>query len=273
MSRNFSSEKDFKASETPQNSGDYQKQSDILLEAAGLAHDLNNVLATISGYAELIREDLPAGSSLKDDAGRILSGVMRARMITEELLTLGKYSGHEQQETDAADMLTETIDFMVSVKPANILVEKDIPGIRALVVCEPLKLFRIFMNLIKNAFQSMDKNGGKLTAGIYLPSPDQIENMYFSIKNKISADENMFYNMFSKKSTVVIYFRDTGSGIDSSVIERIYDPYFTTRHASGGSGLGLSVVRKIITEMNGEILVTSSSGDGTEFKILLPLAC
>lgn len=271
MNRNPSSKKKSHGNEIPDSPGDNKIAVDISIEAAGLAHDLNNVLATISGYAELLREDLPAGSSLKDDTNKIISGVIRARLLTEELLTLGKYSGHSQKETDAAGILSESIDFLASIQPQNILIEKDIPDIMAFVSCEPVKLFRIFMNIIKNAFQAMEKNGGKLTTGLYFPSPEQVENMLLSIKNKKSPVENMFYNMFEKKSFVVIYFSDTGTGIDSSVMERIYDPYFTTRHKSGGTGLGLSVVRRMVTEMNGEIFITSSPGKGTEFQILLPL--
>lgn len=271
MNRDPISKNENQGKEIRESTGDFKSPDDISLEAAGLAHDLNNVLATISGYAELIREDLPAGSPLREDANKVISGVIRARLLTDELLTLGKYSGRGQKETDVAGILSESLDFLVSLQPRNILVEKNIPEITAVVNCEPVRLFRVFLNIIKNAFQSMEKTGGKLTAGLYLPSPEQLESMLAEIKSKRNETENMFYDKFDNKNFVVIFLRDTGSGIDSSVIDRIYDPYFTQRDKQGGTGLGLTVVRKIVTGLNGDIIVTSRSGEGTEFQILLPL--
>lgn len=257
-----------KSNENPENS---DRPADIALQAAGLAHDLNNVLATISGYAELIREGLPAGSPLKDDTNKIISGIFRARLLTEELLTLGKYSDNGVRENDVGSILTETIDFLTSVLPDNIIVEKEIPGIRVIVRCEPVKLFRIFLNIIRNAIQAMEISGGKLSAGLYLPSHEQIDNMLYNIKNGKGLRENMFYNISGNRRYAVIYFRDTGQGIDKSVIDRIYDPYFTRRNKQGGTGLGLAVVRNIVTELNGDIIVESRPGEGTSFEILLPL--
>lgn len=271
MSGNSSLRKKGSGNKSPEDPADSTRTSGIALQAAGLAHDLNNVLATISGYAELLRDDLPAGSPLKDDTDKIISGIFRARLLTEEILTLGKYSDHGIKENDVAGILSETIDFLMPVLPDNILVEKDIPGIRSVIRCEPVKLFRIFLNIIKNAIQSMECFGGKLTAGIFLPSPEQLDNMLYNIKSRSNRSENMFYNISVEKSFVAIYFRDTGQGIDESVIDRIYDPYFSKRDKSGGTGLGLTVVRNIVTELNGDIIVTSRPGEGTEFRILLPI--
>jgi len=257
-----------KSNEDPEDS---TRAADIALQAAGLAHDLNNVLATISGYAEMIREDLPAGSPLKDDANHIISGIFRARLLTEEILTLGKYSARGDKENDVAAILMETIDFLTSVLPDNIIIEKDIPVIPVLIRCQPVKLFRIFLNIIRNAIQSMENRGGKLSAGLYLPSNEQLDNMLYNIKNRKEGIKNMLYNISEKRRYAVIYFRDTGPGIDKSVIERIYDPYFTKRNKQGGTGLGLAVVRNIVTELNGDIIVTSRPGEGTGFEILLPL--
>lgn len=243
MSRNSSSKRKGSVNEITDKPGEYSRPDDISLQAAQLAHDLNNVLATISGYAEMIRDDLPSGSPLRNDTNRIMSGVIRARLLTEEILNLGKYTVQVKKETDVAALLRESIDFLVSIQPENILIETDVPDIRAFVSCVPGKLFRVFMNIIKNAIQAMEKTGGKLTAGLFLSSPEQ----------------------------VVIYFRDTGPGIDRSVIEKIYDPYFTTRNTSGGRGLGLSVVKDIVSEMNGIINVVSNPGEGTEFRLLLPV--
>jgi len=244
----------------------------MALEVAGLAHDLNNVLATISGYAEMISEDLPADSPLKDDANKIISGIIRAKLLTEEILTLGKYSPNDNKESDVAAILNETMDFLTSVLSDNIMIEKEIPAIRVLVRSVPVKLFRIFLNIFKNAIQSMEKMGGKLSAGIYFPSPGQLDNMLYNIKNRKGNVGNMLYNISKHNSFVIIYIRDTGQGIDDSAIERIYDPYFTTRKKSGGTGLGLSVVYNLVTEINGTINIISRPGEGTEFHILLPLA-
>lgn len=272
MKRTPSPKKGNHGNEIPESPGDYETPVDYSIETAGLAHDINNILATISGYAEMIREDLPADSPLKEDANRIISGVIRARLLTEEFLTPGKFLGYGQKETDVAVILSESIDFLVSLKPGNILVETNVPEIRVFVKGDPVKLFRIFLNIIKNAFQSMEKSGGKLSAGLYLPSPEQLQDMLNNIKSSKCQAVNMLKNISEEINFVVIYFRDTGQGIDSSIIDRIYDPYFSQRDKPGGTGLGLTVVRNIVTEMNGEIIVSSRRGEGTEFSVLLPVS-
>jgi signal transduction histidine kinase len=228
--------------------------TDNLLAAAGIAHDLNNVLTTISGYAEMIREDLPQGSPAGIKAGKILAGVSKAKLLTGEIMALGRYIEQDEKVSDVQKILEDTIDFLKPVMPQSIFIEVDKLSDLQLVQAEPFKLFRIFLNLITNAAGSMEEKGGKL-----------IIKMHYMKTVKL---ENMFYNIFENNGSVAVIFTDTGTGIDPGVIERIFDPYYTT--SARGTGLGLMVVKKLIADIKGGIRVESKVDEGSEFTVYLP---
>jgi CheY-like chemotaxis protein len=156
-----------------------------------------------------------------------------------------------------AEVLKETIGFVKSSVPANIALKSRIPKLNAGVLADPTQLFRVFLNLMTNAIQAMEENGGTLTVNISVVKREFVQ---LELNKDIVADEY-----------VLLTFKDTGEGMDQSLIGRIFEPFFTTREVGKGTGLGLSVIHGIITEMEGEIVVSSEKGKGSVFNVYLPV--
>ncbi len=235
-----------------------QKLETIGALAGGIAHDFNNILATISGYAEMLKEDLPKDSEDADKVCRIQSAVSKGRSITNQILTFSRQVDQEKVNIDVAEVLKETISFTKSVLSPSVIIKSHITKTGAFVYADPTQLFRVFLNLMTNAFQAMEEKGGRLTVSLNVEEGKRVQH---ELNKDIVADEY-----------VLVTFQDTGKGMEPSLLERIFEPFFTTRDIGKGTGLGLSVVHGIITEMEGEILVSSTSNKGSEFYIYLPIS-
>jgi len=235
-----------------------QKLETIGALAGGIAHDFNNILATISGYAEMLREDLPKDSDLSEKAGKIQGAVIKARSITNQILTFSRQVEQEKVPVRVSEVLSETIGFVRSAAPSNIVIKSRITSKKANVFADPTQLFRVFLNLMTNAVQSMEEEGGTLSVSMEITEGKLIRH---ELNKDIVADEY-----------VLLVFKDTGKGMEPSLISRVFEPFFTTREVGKGTGLGLSVVHGIITEMEGEILVSSKKEKGSVFYVYLPVS-
>lgn len=235
-----------------------QKLETIGSLAGGIAHDFNSILATISGYSEMLNEDLPKDSDSSEKVARILGAVKKAQSITSQILTFSRQVEQEKVLINVTDVLKETIGFIKSSIPANVILKSRIPRIEANVLADPTQLFRVFLNLMTNAIQAMEENGGVLSVGISVVEREFVKH---DLNNDIVADEY-----------ILITFKDTGEGMEPSLIGRIFEPFFTTREVGKGTGLGLSVIHGIITEMEGEIVVSSKIEEGSEFDVYLPVS-
>lgn len=234
-----------------------QKLETIGVLAGGIAHDFNNILAIIAGYAEMLREDLKNDNEAADKAERILIAVRRGKSIIEKILTFSMQIAHEKRPVKVSEILNETFEFINSIKPTGIKIETDIADNQAMVLGDPTQLFRLCLNMITNAIQAMEENGGTLIVILR-----QVEG--YELKKEVAR------NNYAEKY-VLITFKDTGKGIEPSSLGKIFDPFYTTRETGKGSGLGLSVVYGIVKEMEGEIVVSSVLNQGSVFKIYLPL--
>jgi PAS domain S-box-containing protein len=235
-----------------------QKLETIGALAGGIAHDFNNILATISGYSEMLQDDLPEGSGLSEKVIKIQRAVLKAQSITNQILTFSRQVEQEKIQIRISEVLKETIGFIKSVVPVNINIRSRIPKTDPVVSADPTQLFRVFLNLMTNAIQSMEENGGTLSVNLSVVEGKVIKN---ELNKDIVADEY-----------VMITFKDTGKGMDESLIGRIFEPFFTTREVGKGTGLGLSVINGIISELEGEIIVSSKKDKGSVFHIYIPVS-
>jgi two-component system cell cycle sensor histidine kinase/response regulator CckA len=235
-----------------------QKLETIGSLAGGIAHDFNNILATISGYSEMLQDDLPKNSESSDKVSKIQTAVKKAQSITNQILTFSRQVEQEKVLINVAEVLKETFGFVKSSIPANIILKSRIPKMKANVLADPTQLFRVFLNLMTNAIQAMEEEGGTLSVDIAVVRREFVKD---ELNKGILADEY-----------VLLTFKDTGEGMDPSLIGRIFEPFFTTREVGKGTGLGLSVIHGIITEMEGEIIVSSKKKEGSEFLIYLPVS-
>ncbi len=235
-----------------------QKLETIGSLAGGIAHDFNNILATISGYSEMLQEDLPKNSDMAEKVSRIQLAVKKAQSITNQILTFSRHVEQEKVLINVSEVLKETIGFVKSSIPSNVVLLSRISKVEVNVLADPTQLFRVFLNLMTNAIQAMEENGGTLSVKIAVVRREFLQH---ELNKDIVADEY-----------VQLTFKDTGEGMDPSLIGRIFEPFFTTREVGKGTGLGLSVIHGIITEMEGEIVVSSEKGKGSVFNVYLPVS-
>jgi signal transduction histidine kinase len=235
-----------------------QKLETIGALAGGIAHDFNNILATISGYSEMLIEDLPKASDLSEKVSKIQGAVLKARSITNQILTFSRQVEQDKIHISVSEVLKETIGFVKSSIPQNITVKSKIPSRGAIVFADPTQLFRVFLNLMTNAIQAMEEFGGTLSVTLDIIEGKEVRH---ELTKDIVADEY-----------VLITFKDTGKGMEQSLMRRVFEPFFTTREVGKGTGLGLSVVHGIVTEMEGDILVSSRIEKGSVFYVYLPVS-
>ena len=224
--------------------------------AAWIAHDLNNLLAAISGYAEMLLEDLPPGSPSARKAREILNAVDKAGSLTQEILGSGANAPQRKEIVSVNGVLRECIGLIRGISPRGVAVKTSLTRDEVTVVAVPVHLFRVFINLMTNAIQAMEGKSGTLTVRLARLK-----------KNELVKEPG---NEVPATGYALISFTDTGRGISKCSRERIFEPGFTTRES--GSGMGLSVVSSLVKEMGGYIRVSSAPGRGSRFRIMLPVA-
>jgi signal transduction histidine kinase/ActR/RegA family two-component response regulator len=233
-----------------------QKMEAIGTLAGGIAHDFNNILSAVMGFTELSLIQVPPGSQLETNLRHVLSAGLRAKKLISQILTFSRQSHPEIQPVQLAGIIKEAIELIRASLPATIEIEQDLNS-KAYVLGDPSQLHQVVMNLCTNASQAMQPNGGVLRLSLREcvigpgGSPDGSEA--------------------GPGNCLAMEVSDTGSGMSPETLKRIFDPFFTTKEKGLGTGMGLSVVHGIIKSCQGEISVASKLGQGTTFRILLPV--
>jgi signal transduction histidine kinase len=226
--------------------------------AAGIAHDFNNILSTISGYSEMLKDDLPEASELSDKVSRIQGAVLKARSVTDKMFSLNMQPEQAKTEVFVNEVLKETIDFIRSSVHPGILIKSRIPVKSIFVLADPTQLFRVFLNIMTNAVQAIGNDPGTISVNL---NCIDVKNISHKLNLDITADRY-----------ALLTFKDTGKGMEPEIIGKIFDPFFTTNETGKGTGLGLSVVNEIVSEMDGRILISSKKKKGSIFYVYLPVA-
>jgi len=220
--------------------------------AGGIAHDFNNILVAIIGNISLAERLMEENHKSRELLETALTASMRAKELTGKLLTFA--GGGEPAKTSSSlpELLRESTSFALS--GSNVKCEFSIPQIIWPINMDRGQIDQVIRNLVLNADQSMP-NGGKIT---------------ISCENVEAEDDDI--SGLKKGRYVRVTLQDTGTGIDRANLEKIFDPYFSTKEKDSikGSGLGLSIVHSIIMKHNGLILVDSTPGEGTVFTLYLP---
>ncbi len=224
--------------------------------AGGIAHDFNNILFPMFGYLEMMLEDVPKESPLRDHLVEVFSGAKRARDLIKQILTFSRQSDHERKPLETQRVIKEALKLIKSSLPTTIEISKDIQKDCGLVLAEPTQIHQIVMNLCTNAYHAMEETGGKLA---------------ITLKEVELVAEDLKDPAMIPGPHVCLTVADTGPGMEQSIIDRIFDPYFTTKEEGKGSGLGLAVIHGIVKNHGGYISVYSEPGRGAEFKVYLPV--
>jgi len=219
-----------------------ERLATIGILSSGVAHELNEPLGNILGYAQLVKTCPSLPQEARADIEKIESASLHAREVIRNLLLFARQAPSRKQPVDLNDLVRKGIYFFAARcdKHGVGLLQKLEPNLPT-VDADPAQMNQMLVNLVVNAIQAMPE-GGRLT-----------------LKTK------------SKNGHVSLVVEDTGSGMSEEVLKKIYIPFFTTKDVGQGTGLGLPVVHGIVTSHGGSLKVKSSSGRGTRFEILLPV--
>jgi two-component system cell cycle sensor histidine kinase/response regulator CckA len=233
-----------------------QKMQALGTLAGGVAHDFNNILMMILGYTELAQDDLPLDSPIRAHLQQVLTAGRRATALVRQILTFSRQTPVEWTPVSLTALLREILPFVQTLLPATIALEAHLPPEPCPVLANPTQMFQIVMNLGANAEYAMRATGGRLAVRL---EPVEVDAALAATHPSLRLGP-----------AVRLSVHDTGPGIPSDVLARIYEPFFTTKAVGHGTGLGLSVVHGIIADHGGTILVESTLGQGTTFTIYLP---
>jgi two-component system cell cycle sensor histidine kinase/response regulator CckA len=233
-----------------------QKMEAIGTLAGGIAHDFNNILGGIIGFTDMALLQSTPESELHNNLLHIRQGGKRAADLVQQILTFSRQSVEEKRPVRVVPLILESLKLLRATLPSTIDIVQELTATDAMVLAAPVQIHQIVMNLCANAFSSMRDKGGHL--GIRL--------------QRVTADECGKAEEGHGGNWVELKVEDTGHGIDSENIQRIFTPFFTTKQPGEGTGMGLSVVHGIVKELGGDISVQSQRGEGTTFTVLLPVA-
>jgi signal transduction histidine kinase/DNA-binding response OmpR family regulator len=235
-----------------------QKMEAIGTLAGGIAHDLNNILAPIMVYTEIILLDTIPGSKQEAKLREVLSATERARDLIRQILQFSRQKQKEIKPVIVSDIISEVLKLIRPSTPSTIDIRYESDSSTDLIFADPTQIHQIIMNLCTNASYAMRENGGVLKISLTTVNLDQ----------ETAADINNLKAGHYKKISV----QDTGTGMYKDVVQRIFEPYFTTKKAGEGTGMGLAVIHGIVKSLNGTITVDSEPGKGSTFNVYLPIA-
>jgi len=225
--------------------------------AGGIAHDFNNILFPIIGYTELTMDEVSEDSVAHNNLQEILKAANRAKDLVKQILTFSRQSDQERRPVKVQNIITETLRLLRASIPASIEIVHKIQDDCGPVMGDATQIHQVIMNLCTNAYQAMQDKGGKLEVIL-----TEIDIGYEKMTDKIGMQPGKHLRLLVK---------DEGCGMEASVLDRIFEPYYTTKEQGKGTGLGLSVIHGIVKNHRGDINVKSTPGKGTIFQVHLPL--
>ncbi len=230
-----------------------QKMESIGTLAGGVAHDFNNTLSIILGNAELSLADIPADNPAHLNLQEIRSASLRAKDIVRQLLGLSRKTEQILKPIRLVPVVEEAIKFLRATLPANITIQSSLSIEDDVVRADATQIHQIMINLFTNASHAMEDEGGILS----------VRAEHVTLKNPLHGP----IHPVAPGRYVRVSVSDTGTGIADEIKARIFDPYFTTKAAGKGTGMGLSMVHGIIKSSGGGIVLNTQLGQGTTFDL------
>ncbi|WP_457574453.1 PAS domain S-box protein [Desulfolithobacter sp.] len=232
-----------------------QKMQAIGTLAGGIAHDFNNILTAIMGFAELSLMRAVEDPLLRANLEEIVKGADRAGKLIEQILTFSRQTEKTVSSLQLSLIVKEVLKLLRASLPANIEIITDIAS-SAYVRVDPTQMHQVIMNLCTNAYQAIEGVRGIIRVSLH--------NVTLGPREGVSIGN------LSQGNYVCLQVEDNGHGIAPEFMDRIFEPYFTTKKKDEGTGLGLSVVHGIVNDHGGAVTVTSTPGKGSCFSVYLP---
>jgi len=234
-----------------------QRLESIGTLAGGIAHEFNNILAAIFGYAELALANLGSRSRAQRHVRRIMTAGERAQAVIHQILTFSRRGERRSRPVLAKAVVAEAVEFLRASLPTTVAIETALDVGDAAVMADPTELQQVVVNLCTNGAHAM-KNHGTLRVALH----------------EVEAEDTLAlsHGSLPPGRYIRLSVNDTGCGIDSAMLERILEPFFTTKAVGQGTGLGLSTVHGIVTQHGGALNVESAPRKGSTFEAYFPHA-
>ena len=223
--------------------------------AGGIAHDFNNILGIIIGHSTLLKDRTPDARELHQRGEAITNAGQRGAALVNQLLTFARQTATVLQPVQVNELVNELLGLLRETFPKTIIVSTSLDPRLPLIHVDATQIHQVLLNLCVNARDAMPKGGIlSITTGTI-----DGENIGSRVRNQAA------------RVYVEITVRDTGIGMDETARRRIFEPFFSTKDVGKGTGLGLSVVFGIVDKYSGFIDVESKPGEGSVFRVLLPV--
>ncbi len=223
--------------------------------AAGLAHDMNNILGGVLGVADLLRED-SADLRVREDCDSIIAEAQRGASLTRSLLAFSRRGQYRRRPVTVGEVINPVGPLLAHTLPKTVVVVREGPT-DAIIDADPAQLGQVIVNLALNASDAMS-GAGTLTVS--------------TARQSLSPSEADRLALPRDREWAVLAVSDTGCGIDAATRRRLFEPFFTTKPVGKGTGLGLAMVYGAVQGHDGAIDVESSPGKGSTFRIFLPIS-
>ena len=223
----------------------HQRLETIGTMTASIAHDFNNLLTPIMGYSIMAAEMLPDDQAeIQDYMMEVYNASVKAKDIVQRLADLSKKGKEESYKVlDPVEIIRSSLKVTLPAKPKNVDVRGRFSSGQARIKGDATQISQLVINIVLNAYDAMREKGGTLTVSTRI-----------------------------EEGGVAMRFNDTGTGMDAETLARIFDPFYTTKESGKGTGLGLAIVHQICDTHNAKVYVDSEPGEGTEFRIIFPVA-
>jgi len=235
-----------------------QKMESIGTLAGGIAHDFNNILGVILGNTELVIKKVPEDNSAHRNLDEVMIAGLRAKDMVSQIISFSRQTEEGRKPVQILPVIEESLKLVRSITPPIIEIRKDfIISADTTILGDPAQINQMIMNLSANAVYAMREIGGLLE---------------FSLRNlEVDQEDSDLDHDLAAGRYLVLIVNDTGDGMSPEIIERMFDPYFTTKKIGEGSGMGLSVVHGIVKNYGGTIRVESEPGEGTCIIVRIPM--
>jgi len=224
--------------------------------AGGIAHDFNNILTAVVSYTELALLDVADRPEVVECLGAVLTASQRARNLVNQVLAFSRTRANERIPLSLKAPVAEAVRQLKSTLPDSVQVAMETTGEDLVVLADPAQVHQMVTNLGVNAGHAMEQSGGRLIVGLQSTMVPEFAPVPAT---GLAAGPHM-----------VLTVSDTGPGMDPRILDRIFEPFFSTKSPGKGTGLGLSVVHSMVRNHGGGITVESTPGSGTIFSVYLP---
>jgi two-component system, cell cycle sensor histidine kinase and response regulator CckA len=235
-----------------------QKMETVGTMANGIAHNFNNILGAIRGYADMALDEIPDGTIAQGDIVNIKKGIDRAQVLVQKMMMFSRKHDSTMQKMDLVDIVQGAIELFKVAAPSDVRITTriDIEKGSCWSMVDQNQIQQVIVNLCNNSLHAVKTNrSGEIVVSLSL------------IDGASNSDQRQY---FGDVRHLLISVQDNGCGMEKETLQRVFEPFFTTKEVGKGTGLGLAMVHGIIDTHKGTVTVSSVPGEGTTFNVYLP---